>query len=359
VKQVTGIVLLAGAVCIAPAFAETPESHYSLLDNMQEKLSQEKLAGRVILGKPESKYVPIVEGGEFLLEYVAKNPQYKKDHIWGRLAHTHPLSTISYREEEDPSTHVVFRRLGDGSLKADIHLDGHGPQRVFPHMDEFLFHKLTFQNNNQDVMHANLERALARQGKDPKEEFQTRRERTLEYVHASFGLQPLTKAISNAMFRHYTHEWIWRTDRHYEGIAARVQGSLMRYTMRNTMEFGVANWRQEDTRYRVSGEQGLGRRLRAALVSAYVVPTPTGREFAYGRYAGIVGSSAAIGAWHPWRQHAMHPNYARQATFGMVVDPLARSLWAEFGPDLKRRLFPVKARAGAFRASSNAFRASE
>src|SRR5262249_37224100 len=158
-----------------------------------------------------------------------------------------------------------------------IHLDGNGPQKLFPHLDEFFLHKLTFRDYNQDRMHANLNRAFVRQ--TGGEAFITRRERTMLYIHETFGLKPFAAAFSNTLFRHYAHELIWKTERHYEPMLNRFEGSLVRNTMRNSIEFGVANWRQEDTRYRPSGEQTLKNRVGAAVVNTFVVRTPGGREF--------------------------------------------------------------------------------
>jgi len=317
---------------------QTKPFHYSLLDNLNEKLSHENLADRVVLGTPAKKYVPIVSGAEFLLKYLGADPQFKRDHFWSRLAHTHPASTIAYREEDNPSTHVVFLKRPDGSLKADIHLDGNGPQKMFPHLDEFFFHKLTFQDNNQDRMNANLKRALLRETQGPQEVFISQRERTLLYIHETLGLQPVAAAFANTLFRHYAHQLIWKTERHYEPMVNRFETSLVRNTLKRSIEFGVASWRQEDTRYKPSGEKGLGPRLQYALVHAFVVPTPTGTEFAYGRFAAIAGTAAVTDAWHPWRKHPYHPNYYRQAALGLALDPIAKSMWTEFAPDLKRSL---------------------
>jgi len=305
---------------------------------LNEKLSSENLIDGVVLGTPHKKYVPIVSGAKFLLNYLGSDPRYKKDHIWGRLAHTHPLSTIAYREGDSPSMHVVFLRLPDGSLKADMHLDGNGPQKLFPHMDEFFFHKLTFRDNNQDLMHANLKRSLFRETQGPEDGFISRRERALLYIHATLGLEPIASAFGNAMFRHYAHQLVWKTESHYEPMQNRFERSLIRNTLRNSLEFGVANWRDEDTRYRPSEVQGVKARFRYALAHAFVVSTPSGTEFAYARFAGIVGTTVVTDAWHPWRAHTYQPNYYREATLGMVLDPLARSMWTEFGPDLKRRI---------------------
>ena len=331
-KPIVVSVLLA-----ACAHGQTQASHYSLLDNLNEKLADQNLADSVVLGTPTKKYVPIVSGAEFLLNYLESDPQYKRDRIWGRLAHTHPISTIAYREEDNPSTHVVFLKLPDGSLKADMHLDGNGPQKVFPHLDEFFFHKLTFQDNNQDRMNANLKRSLFREAKGPQEVFISKRERTLLYIHETLGLEPIASAFGITMFRHYAHEFIWKTEPRYEPMLNRFEESLFRNTIKHSIEFGVANWRQEDTRYKPSGQQGARPRLRYALIHAFVVPTPTGTEFAYARFTAIVGTAAATDAWHPWREPSYHPNYYRQTTFGLALDPVAKSMWAEFGPDVKHR----------------------
>jgi len=322
----------------ACTFGQSQTPRYTLLDNVREKLTQENLQTTVILGQPHAKYVPIIAGADSLMDFLISAPQFKRDPIWGRLAHSHPASTIAFREKENPSTHVLFLKRADGSWKADIHLDGNGPQKLFPHLDEFFFHKLTFQDNDQDRMHANLERSFSRRGKPEEDVFITRRERINLYLHDTFGLAPLASAFTNGLFRYYTHQLVWRTEPHYEPMLNRFEGSLFRQGLRNTIELGVASWRQEDTRYRMSGEVQFKNRLRAAVVSTFVVPTPHGREFAYGRFSAIAGTTAVANLWHPWRAQSSPPNYARQATFGMVVDPLVRSLWAEFGPDLKRRL---------------------
>ena len=218
-----------------------------------------------------------------------------------------------------------------------MHLDGNGPQKLFPHLDEFFFHKLTFQDNNQDRMNANLKRALFRESKGPEEVFLSKRERTLLYIHATLGLQPIASAFSMTVFRHYAHALVWKTEARYEPMVNRFEGTLVRNALKNSIEFGVASWREEDTRYRPSGERGPKPRIRYALTRAFVVATPTGTEFAYARFAGIVGTTAIIDAWHPWREHISKPNYYRQASFGLAIDPVIKSLWTEFSPDLKRR----------------------
>jgi len=81
---------------------QSESSHYSLLDNLNEKLSQQSLTDNVVFGTPEKKYVPITSGAQFLLNHFNSDTRYKRDHIWSRLAHTHPLSTIAYREEDSP-----------------------------------------------------------------------------------------------------------------------------------------------------------------------------------------------------------------------------------------------------------------
>ena len=60
--------------------------------------------------------------------------------------------------------HVIFRKVGDEPLQAWVHLDGHGAQTSesrIAHLGEFLYHKITFQNNDQERMFENLERSFS------------------------------------------------------------------------------------------------------------------------------------------------------------------------------------------------------
>jgi hypothetical protein len=79
------LALLAAVLLVVSAHGQSVGAHYSLLDNLNEKLSYENLADRVVLGEPEKKQVPIVEGADFLMKYLAAASHFKKDHIWSRL----------------------------------------------------------------------------------------------------------------------------------------------------------------------------------------------------------------------------------------------------------------------------------
>src|SRR5207248_8385364 len=126
----------------------------------------------------------------------------------------------------------------------------------------------TFQDNNQDRMNTNLRLSLGRDSQN-RDVFISKRERTLLFIHQTLGLQPIAAAFGNTLFRHYVHELIWKTQSHYEPMVNRFEGSLVRNTLKNSIEFGVPNWREQDTRYRPSGQQGARARLRYALLRAY------------------------------------------------------------------------------------------
>lgn len=81
-----------------------------------------------------------------------------------RLAHNHAATIQSCRENSSPSMHAIFRDVPEEPLQTWVHLDGHGSQTAgsrIVHFGEFIFHKATLQNNNQDRMFENLRHSLS------------------------------------------------------------------------------------------------------------------------------------------------------------------------------------------------------
>lgn len=326
--------LLLGLVCIQVVFSQANAGHYTQTDNLKLYLPQLGFTDQLVLGEEHTKNVSVIEGTNALLKACKNDPEHwKVDNIFGRLAHTHPFSTTSCRLRSNPSLHVVSRVV-DSDPKTEIHLDGHGPDGLFDHLNEFAAHKI-FLKNDPNLMHQNVLRALAlnQGGKKP---FITNRERTVAYLNETFGLEPAAASLGNGFFRHYVHQFIWPREKHYEPIVNRLEGALFRHTLNNSIEFGVATWRQEDTRYKISGERSAGKRMKYALIHAFVAETPAGNEPAYARFAAVAGTSAISNAWHPWRVDNYAPNYPRRIAFG-VSGMVVKSLWAEFGPDIKQK----------------------
>lgn len=92
----------------------------------------------------------------------------------------------------------------------------------------------------------------------------------------------------------------------------------------------------EDPRVRRSGRRGTGRRLGYAMKTAVLAPRADGRLApAWGRFAGAVGSNMVKNAWLPSRLTT--PKETALRIVAALLGRLGTNLWAEFGPDLRRR----------------------
>src|SRR5580698_3956304 len=138
--------------------------HQTIKSNIEYRLSRGDLP-KLSLGLERPKEVEIVDGSEELLQECLADPvTWSEDPLVFRLAHTHAASIQSCRENRSPSMHVIFRKVGDEPLEAWAHFDGHGAQTSdsrLAHLGEFLYHKITFQNSDEDRMFENLERSFS------------------------------------------------------------------------------------------------------------------------------------------------------------------------------------------------------
>src|SRR5580704_14550946 len=126
------------------------DAEHTLKSNVEYRLTRGDLP-RLSFGAEKPKNVEVIEGSEELLQdCLADSVTWSQDPLLFRLAHAHPESIQSCRENRSPSLHVIFLQMGNEPLQAWIHLDGHGAQTSgsrIAHLGEFLYHKVTFQNN--------------------------------------------------------------------------------------------------------------------------------------------------------------------------------------------------------------------
>jgi hypothetical protein len=137
---------------------------HTITSNIQYRLTQGDLP-KLSFGIEKAKNVEVTDGAEELLQSCLNDPaKWTEDPFLFRLAHAHAASIQSCRENRSPSLHAIFRKVSDEPLQAWVHLDGHGAQTLssrIVHLGEVVYHKITFQNNDQDRMFENLERSLS------------------------------------------------------------------------------------------------------------------------------------------------------------------------------------------------------
>jgi hypothetical protein len=333
-----------GAICLAllsslAGMAQELEPR-TLKSNLEYRLTQGDLP-QLSFGVERPKNVEVTEGSEALLQDCLTNPvTWSQDPLLFRLAHAHAGSILSCRENASPSMHVIFRKVGDEPLQAWAHLDGHGAQTTesrIAHLGEFLYHKITFRNNDQERMFDNLERSfssplgISASQADPL----TARDRLTFFSDKTVTrAQPyVATLVSSATLLLIGSRRIWGqgTDGYTNHLVASFSQRLVTYGLQS----GAAAALHEDLRYRPSLSRNVWKRSEHALVSTLVIQTPRGTDIAFANVAAAFGSAAIINASLPGREDSSnHPDLWRLA--GQNLLGFAEgNLWNEFKPDIK------------------------
>jgi hypothetical protein len=85
-----------------------------------------------------------------------------------------------------------------------------------------------------------------------------------------------------------------------DGFGIRVASGLGRSLLSRTIALGVASADQEDSRFTPSGESGIWRRTRHAIVGTLVPRTSSGGSMpAFSRFAGAYGAGFMANYWEP------------------------------------------------------------
>jgi hypothetical protein len=326
--------LLLSAVC-----AGAQEVEHTIKSNLEYRMTKGDLPA-LSFGVEKPKAVQVTEGAAELLEDCLNRPAtWSRDSLVFRLAHTHAASIKSCRENASPSMHVVFRSLPDGTLETWVHFDGHGAQTSgsrMVHLGEFLYHKATLRNNDQDQMHDNLERSLSAAPSDPAQQTEelTNHERSELFLTKTLTrVGPYaSSAVSAAAMQMFSPTAVWGKgmDRYTNHMLASFSQRVVTYGLQS----GVAAALHEDLRYKRSLESSTWKRARHALLSTVILETPRGRDVAFANIAAAIGSGVVINTCHPGRENFTHPGAWKLSALNFAGFAQT-NLWAEFKPDIK------------------------
>jgi hypothetical protein len=318
--------------------AQEPERH-TIKSNIQYRLTKGDLP-KLGFGIERAKNVEVIEGGEELLQNCLNDSaMWTQDPLLFRLAHTHAVSIKSCRENRSPSLHAIFRKVPNEPLRVWVHLDGHGSQTLgirMVHLGEVLFHKITFQNNDQDRMFENLELSFSSPPEPPltpaiplgaSDRLTLFTDKTVTQV------QPYASSVfSSAFFQLFSPTSVWGhgADRFTNHLVASFTQRLVTYGIQS----GAAAALHEDLRYKPSLSHNPFKRAEHALVSTFVLETPRGKDIALANIFAAVGSGMVINASLPGRENSIHPGTWSLA--GLDLLGFAEgNLWNEFKPDIK------------------------
>jgi hypothetical protein len=269
-------------------------------------------------------------------------PHTIKSNLQYRLADG-DLPKLSFgRENTSPSMHAIFRQVPDEPLQAWVDPGGLASpisQSRLAHLREFLYEKVTLQDNAQERMLANLQRSLSdplATPADPEIPLTVRDRLTLFSDKTLTQVQPYAASIvSSAFLELFSPSRVWGqgADLFTNHLVASFARRLVTYGIQS----GVAAALHEDVRYRPSNSRNAWKRSAHAIASTLVLQTPRGSDIAFANIVAAFGSAEVINLSNPGREGPDH-----QATWGLAAENLLgfaeANLWNEFKPDLKRLL---------------------
>jgi hypothetical protein len=315
-----------------------PLEPHTIKSNIQYRLTKGDLPN-LSFGVEKSKNVEVVQGGEELLQNCLSNAAtWTRDPLLFRLAHTHAASIQSCRENNSPSLHAVFLKVPNQPLRVWVHLDGHGSQTSgtrMIHLGEVMYHKVTFQNNDQDRMFDDLQRSFSSSNQTPADPVIpfTGRERLALFTDKTLTrVQPYASSAISSAFLLLTTSTVWGrgTDRFTNHLAGSFTHRLATYGIQSAAAAAL----HEDLRYKPSLSSNVWKRTEHALFSTLVLETPRGNDVAFANLVAAMGSAEVISRTHPGEEGLTHAGMWRRS--GLNLLGFAESnLWNEFKPDVK------------------------
>jgi hypothetical protein len=327
--------------------AQELEQH-TIKSNLEYRLTRGDLP-KLTFGEVKPKNVEVIEGGEELLQScLSDSVTWSRDPLLFRLAHTHARSILSCRENRSPSLHAIFLKVPDEPLQTWVHFDGHGAQTSgsrMVHLGEFLYHKITFQNNDQDRMFENLERSLASplgtSSSDAALTLTARARLTLFSDKTLTQAQPYAASLVSSaalMLISPTDLWGRGADNYTNHLVASFSQRLVTYGIQS----GAAAALHEDLRYRASLSRSPWKRSAHALMSTLILETPRGNDIAFANIVAAVGSAVVINAVRPGQEDPAGANFNHPGVLDLAGRNLLGfaegNLWNEFKPDIEHFL---------------------
>lgn len=165
----------------------------------------------------------------------------------------------------------------------------------------------------------------------------SRTERLGYALRTTFGPQPvLFSAISAAetQWKGNPKEW----GQGAEGYGRRFGSSYATRIINNTIQHSAALVFHEDNRYFASGEEGVGRRLRYAVSSAFLARHDDGsRHVSISALGGAVGGAFISRAWQP---PTTNTSGDAAVSFGVsMATRIGLNVFREFAPRPLARIF--------------------
>jgi len=156
------------------------------------------------------------------------------------------------------------------------------------------------------------------------------------YLRSTYGPRSLASTVATSAIkqaRDAVPEW----GQGMEGYGKRYASSFGQKAIKQFIHFGVGALWGEDPRYHASARTGAFQRAFYAAGQTFVSHRDLGgTRFAYSRFIGAVGGVCISRQWYP-ESHRSTDQYIAAAAASIGLD-IAKNIFNEFWPDIKRRL---------------------
>lgn len=121
-----------------------------------------------------------------------------------------------------------------------------------------------------------------------------------------------------------------------DSLAVRLAGNFGNSLIRHNLEFALQALDHEDPRYFGSGQRGVWKRTKYAVVHTFVVRKDDGSWMpAYSLFAVDYGMPYIVGSW--WSERFQSMNRIEAGNLNVTAS-IGSNLFREFWPDLRKRL---------------------
>jgi hypothetical protein len=156
------------------------------------------------------------------------------------------------------------------------------------------------------------------------------------YLQSTYGPKSIAATVATSAIRQARNaapEW----GQGMGGYGKRFASSFGQKAIKQSIQFGIRALWHEDPRYRASARTGLLQRTFYAVGQTFVSYKDSGgTRFAYSRFIGIVGGVCISRQWHPENRRSAGRHVA--AAVSSIGLDVANNVFAEFWPDIKRRI---------------------
>lgn len=323
---------LLGAITAIPfsAYAQDQNPQRTLTKNLEYRFSFGDLPEGVKFQEGQGGSALVIVGAQELKEACQESPDvWKQDSFFNKLAHLHPMKTLSCRERNRPSVHARFVETATGQTQTWVHIDQCGPKHELCHFGEVIHNRLTFGRTSQEAVYRELvkENPGASADAQPSPSSFDYDAEFHRYIQNVFSPASIAETVAASGFGFAYGDL--RERRFYLSPAGSLERTAIDGTLRTLSDTLFAVALRQDVAFKACTTcTGYRSRLRHALLGSFMVDAYGGHEeFPFSRLASAFTTAGIESEWHPWTREPISFWHRSMTILSWNV---AKSLYREF-----------------------------